>query len=122
MAPVPTDTHSTASRATLSAIYTDLSTSIPSHHQLSYPISAPIPDRKSTCIDDKKNYLSKLRDSVKTLQDQINILLTGKMEEDKLHAGTDKDGLPVKMAREKTTDGLEEENYGEESVEDVDEA
>jgi hypothetical protein len=124
MAPAPRDTHSSwvntaASRATLSAIYTDISTSTPSRHQFSHPISAPIPDKESTSISDKKNYLSELRDSVKMLQDQINVFLTEKMEEDKVHAGTNRDGVPVKKAGEKTADELEEENYGEESVEDV---
>lgn len=53
------------------------------------------------------------------LQDQINVLLTEKMEEDKLHAGTNRDGVVVHKAGEKTADELEEENYGEESVEDI---
>jgi hypothetical protein len=108
-----------ASRATLSAIYTDISTSPPSHHQFSHPISAPIPYQESTSISDKKNYLSELRDSVKMLQDQINVLLTEKMEEDKLHAGTNRDSVAVHKAGRKTADELEEENYGEESMEDA---
>jgi len=124
MAPVPTDTHSAwvntaAPRATLSAFYTDLSTSVPLHHQFSHPISTPIPDKSSTSVGDKKAYLSELRDSVKTLQDQINVLLTEKMEQDKLNAVTSREDVPVKKAGEKTMDELEEENYGEESLGDV---
>jgi hypothetical protein len=109
------------SHVTLFAIYTNPSTSTPSNHQFSQPISAPIPATDSTSITDKTAYLSELRTSTKTLQDEVNVFLTQKMEEDKLHTVTTRDGVQVKKAGEKTTDEVEEENYGEEGVEDEEE-
>jgi hypothetical protein len=102
---------------TLSATYTNSSTSPPTTHQLSYPISAPIPTSGSTFVKDKTAYLCDLRKSAKRLQDEVNIFLTQKMEEDKLHAMKNgHDGQ--EKAGTKTADEAEEENYGEEGVED----
>jgi hypothetical protein len=102
---------------TLSASYTNSSTSPPTTHQFSYPISAPIPTSGSTSIKDKTAYLCGLRKSAKRLQDEVN---TQKMEEDKLHAMKNvHDGQ--EKAGTKTADEAEEENYGEEGVEDDEE-
>jgi hypothetical protein len=122
MAPAATTERSTwssnqPSHAILSATYTNASGSIPSNHQFSYPISSPIPAIDSA-VADKTTYLSELRTSIKTLQEQINVFLTQKMEEGKLQPVTDKDSVPLKKAERKTTDEEEEENYGEEGVEE----
>lgn len=58
----------------------------------------------------KTAYLSELRSSTKQLQNDINVFLTQKMEEDKKIVG-DED-------KRKTKDELEEENYGEEPAEE----
>jgi hypothetical protein len=91
---------------------------MPSNHKFSHPISVPIPAIGSNSTGNKIDYLSVLRTSVKTLQDEVNVFLTQKMEEDKLHTTMNRDGVQGKKAREKTTDEVEEENYGEESLED----
>jgi hypothetical protein len=106
------------SRAILSATYTNSSASIPSNHQFSYPISSPVPATDSASNADKTVYLSELRTSTKTLQGQINLFLTQKMEEDKLQPVTDKDGVELKKAERKTSEEEEEQNYGEEGVEE----
>ena len=63
-------------------------------------------------VEQKTAYLSALRASVTTMQSDINVLLTQKMEEDKA-SECRKDG--VKSA---TQDDRAEELYGEEDVED----
>lgn len=105
--------------ATLAAIYADASTSIPSKHQFSYPILTPVPAKDSTSISDKTIYLSELRSSAKTLQQEINIFLTQKMEDEKLRPVTNEDGAQVKRTGQTTMDEAEEENYGEEAVGDI---
>jgi hypothetical protein len=102
----------------LSATYTNSSTSPVTTHQFSYPISAPIPPITSISVKDKTAYLSDLRTSTKQLQDELNIFLTQKMEEDKLHAVTNGHDSQEKKAGTKNADEVEEENYGEEKVED----
>jgi hypothetical protein len=106
---------------TLSATYTNSSTSPPTTHQFSHPISAPIPTSSSTAVKDKTAYLCDLRKSTKRLQDEVNIFLTQKMEEDKLHAIKNGHDGQEKDAGTKTADEAEEENYGEEGVEDGEE-
>ena len=58
---------------------------------------------------EKTNYLSDLRASVVQLQDEVNVFLTAKMEEDKALAST---------SAGKVDEKKEEENYGEEIVEE----
>jgi len=55
---------------------------------------------------ERTSYLTELRKSVTTVQDQINVFLTRKMEEDIQKAGV----------AEAVDDAKEEENYGEEVV------
>jgi Gon7 family len=123
MAPTRTNEQNSSSdnpsfHLTLSATYTNSSTSPPATHQFSYPISAPIPPSGSTSVKDKTAYLCDLRKSAKRLQDEVNIFLTQKMEEDKLHAMKNGHDGQEKEAGTKTADEVEEENYGEEGVED----
>ena len=66
------------------------------------PISA------SPSTKDKTAYLSALRSSVATLQEEVNGFLTAKMEEDKALVSTN--GVKVDEKEE-------EENYGEEVIE-----
>ena len=67
----------------------------------------PLPSEPST--KEKTAYLSGLRSSVVTLQEDVNAFLTVKMEEDKTLASPK--GLKVDEKKE-------EENYGEEVVEE----
>ena len=65
----------------------------------------------------KTAYLSELRSSTKKLQEEINVFLTRKMEEEKAAASSgikNQGGTAVDRAKEEK----EEENYGEEIVED----
>ena len=63
-------------------------------------------------IQQKTTYLSALRSSVTTMQNDINVFLTQKMEEDKA-SESGKDGV-----KSTTQDDRAEELYGEEDVED----
>ena len=63
----------------------------------------------------KIEYLSKLRASTKTLQEEINKFLTEKMDEDKIAAGQE---AVAGTSKPKTEDEAEEANYGEEVLED----
>lgn len=126
MAPTRTNEQNSSSdnpsfHLTLSATYTNSSTSPPTTHQFSYPISAPIPPSGSTSVKDKTAYLCDLRKSAKRLQGEVNVFLTQKMEEDKLHAMKNGHDGQEKEAGTKTADEVEEENYGEEGVEDDEE-
>lgn len=66
-----------------------------------------IPTEPSTT--DKTDHLSSLRSSTVKLQEEINVFLTAKMDEDKTQAAAD--SLKVDEAKE-------EENYGEEVVDE----
>lgn len=68
-----------------------------------------LPTSSTTSTAAKTQYLSALRKSVTQLQEEVNTLLTSKMEEDKALAS--KAGLKV-------YDKQEEAKYGEEDVED----
>jgi hypothetical protein len=103
---------------TLSASYANSSTSPPTTHQFSYPISAHIPLTGPISVKDRTAYLCDLRKSAKGLQDEVNTFLTQKMEEDKLHATKNGPEGLGKEAGTKTADEVEEGNYGEEGVED----
>ena len=71
----------------------------------------PLPVASNASMEEKTNYLSTLRKSVVTLQEEVNGFLTTKMEEDKALAA----GAGMKI-----DDKAEEENYGEEKLEDDD--
>lgn len=92
------------SNATLSAHYA----SPASAKDFSHPLNA---SSRCNSADDKTAYLSELRRSVAKLQDEVNVFLTQKMEDDKLLAGRD---------GSKVDDKREEENYGEEILDDND--
>jgi hypothetical protein len=78
-------------------------------YQLSSPIASCDPSAENTKV--KVAYLSELRSMVPKLQDEINVFLTERMEEDKKEAEAQGRQLSAKEAKE-------EENYGEEVVEE----
>ena len=104
---------------TLRAVYTSPQPSIPSQtfqHQLSSPpvntsdTSSSSPSSPET-VKAKVAYLSELRHLVPRLQDEINVFLTERMEEDKKSA-------EAQGSRQSEKEAKEEENYGEEVVEE----
>lgn len=90
----------------LMATYSDATTS-ESQHTFSHDLPCPSADAKA-----KAEYLSNLRKSARSLQDEVNAFLTKKMEEDKAIAASS--GTEKKKAK----DEEEEENYGEEKGEE----
>ena len=70
----------------------------------------PLPPASNKSTEQKTAYLSALRESVTKLQEDINVFLTSKMEEDKASAS---------MAGSNVDDQKEEENYGEENLDDA---
>lgn len=102
MAPV-TDSHSSHLRAE----YTSPELGRTFEHTIKSP--APSPSDQNT--QTKVAYLSELRKLVPVLQNDINVFLTDRMEEDKKAAEAQGRQLSEKEAKE-------EENYGEEVVED----
>ncbi|KAK1140869.1 hypothetical protein N8T08_009742 [Aspergillus melleus] len=87
----------------LRAVYTaPQSTHTFEHHLASSP---------SQDVQAKVTYLSELRKLVPTLQNDINVFLTERMEEDKKLAEAQGQKISAKEAQE-------EENYGEEVVEE----
>ncbi len=100
MAPSP-DSLTEVSGTTLTADYASPNTT--------KTFTYPLPSASNTSIKEKTNYLSALRKSVIKLQEEVNVFLTTKMEEDK--------ALAVNAGM-KADDRAEEENYGEEKVED----
>lgn len=71
----------------------------------SQTFSHPLPQANTSSTAEKTTYLAALRTSVTKLQDEVNVFLTAKMEEDK-------------KAGEKVDDKREEDNYGEDGVEE----
>ena len=63
-------------------------------------------------------YLAELRKSTKELQEEINVFLTHKMEEDKQNAAIDRGACWKKGTHSKEPDEVEEEKYGEENVDE----
>ncbi|KAL4803173.1 EKC/KEOPS complex, subunit Gon7 [Aspergillus unguis] len=92
---------------TLQAAYT----SPELNRAFSHTVNAPAPNPSDENVQAKVAYLSELRKLVPTLQNDINIFLTERMEEDKKAAEAQGRQLSEKEAKE-------EENYGEEVVED----
>lgn len=68
-----------------------------------------LPPASTRSTEEKTAYLSALRKSVTKMQDDINVFLTNKMEQDKASAS---------MAGSKVDERKEEETYGEENVDD----
>ncbi len=89
-------------RATLKAQYASPRTTSTFVH----PLDAP---QTSQSAKEKTSYLSALRTSVTKLQEEVNIFLTQKMEEDKT--------LLIDRG-EKTDDKQDEDNYGEEMIDE----
>lgn len=87
----------------LSATYSSPSAPEP-HTMISVPLPAISP---SPPTEDRVAYLAELQKAVRSIQGDINIFLTQKMEEDKAIAGD----------KAKMDDAHEEEHYGEEVVE-----
>ncbi|KAL4957184.1 EKC/KEOPS complex, subunit Gon7 [Aspergillus filifer] len=92
---------------TISAAYT----SPQLNRTFEHTITAPAPNPSDDNVKVKVAYLSELRKLVPELQNDINVFLTGRMEEDKKAAEAQGKKLSEKEAKE-------EENYGEEVVED----
>lgn len=74
-----------------------------------HSISSPLPS--ADAVPQKVTYLAELRKLVPTLQNDINVFLTERMEEDKKAAEAQGRKVSDKEAKE-------EENYGEEVVEE----
>jgi hypothetical protein len=100
----------TTTQPTLSATYSS-NTNAP--FTVSLPLTAA---RDGATVESKTKYLSELRQSVISMQGQINRELTARMEEDKAR---DASAAAANGARI-VDDEKEEENYGEEVVEDED--
>ena len=105
-----------ASPADLKASYSSLgSDKVFSHHLTTRATFDKVSKNNESApfTQAKTAYLSELRSSVKTMQGDINVFLTAKMEEDKKNATTNGQ-LDAKRGK----DEVEEENYGEEDVEE----
>lgn len=108
---------STDANNTLRAVYTSPQPSIPSQtfqHQLSSPpvnTSNTSSSSSPETVKAKVAYLSELRQLVPKLQDEINVFMTERMEEDKKSA-------EAQGSRQLEKEAKEEENYGEEVVEE----
>lgn len=89
--------------APLSAVYTAPQSAQTFEHRLTSSPSHETPAKVA--------YLAELRHLVPTLQNDINVFLTERMEEDKKLAEAQGQKLSAKEAQE-------EENYGEEVVEE----
>lgn len=90
-------------------------------HEFSLPLSVepssssnPTQSTSSQSTSPQSAYLHGLRESIQSLQNQVNIFITTKMEEDNTRASSLKNGN-VKHEEE-----LAEQNYGEEPVEEDD--
>lgn len=75
----------------------------------SQTFSHTLPSCKTISTKEKSAYLSALRASVTQLQNEVNVFLTEKMEEDKALAA---------LVGAKGDDWKDEENYGEEVVDE----
>lgn len=87
---------------TLSAVYS----SPDSTRSFEHPLSSSIPSGSQDHTNAKVAYLADLKEQVPKLQNDINVFLTARMEEDK------------KSAEVSEKEKKEEENYGEENVEE----
>ncbi|PYI09883.1 hypothetical protein BO78DRAFT_394736 [Aspergillus sclerotiicarbonarius CBS 121057] len=79
-------------------------------HTFEHTITSPFP---SIDVPAKVTYLAELRKLVPTIQNDINVFLTERMEDDKKAAEAQGRQVSDKEAKE-------EENYGEEVVEEED--
>lgn len=95
---------STTSTPSLRATYTSQTTT-----QTFSSALPPPPNPSDTTTETKTTYLAGLREKVSAMQDEINVFLTAKMEEDK--AGD-------VAAKSKKDEEREEQMYGEEGAEE----
>ncbi|KAL8661563.1 MAG: hypothetical protein Q9202_005508 [Teloschistes flavicans] len=111
----PTSTNLTATYTSPSpSTSTSTTTSTSPSHPLSKTFTHPLPSPHTTSLASKTFYLSTLRQSLTSLQDNVNLFLTQKMDEDKLLLAA-KAGLKVDEKKKKDEQEEEEEdNYGEE--------
>ncbi|KAK5088987.1 hypothetical protein LTS08_000610 [Lithohypha guttulata] len=125
----PQNTMSTPAEPTLKATYTNTTKPVSdtTHtHTFTHTISSSQP--ADSAVESKTAFLSNLRSSTKTLQNEVNAFLTERMEEDKAAAAAivvegngnaknekknKKKGVVVK-----DDDEEEEENYGEERIDE----
>jgi len=101
----------------LHAIYTSPDNQVSSRSfrlELQSPLRVTPDTPESAALALKTGYLEELRQLVPQLQDQINVFLTERMEEDKRIA--EAAGSLTSRDDKKARD--EEDNYGEEDVED----
>lgn len=84
---------------------------------ISHSLVAPPSGTTNPTVPDKTAYLAKMRQSVATLQEEVNKELTQRMEEDKTRAADEaaKNGKAAAAAVDETK---EEDNYGEEVQEE----
>ncbi|OOF94881.1 hypothetical protein ASPCADRAFT_6554 [Aspergillus carbonarius ITEM 5010] len=81
-------------------------------HTFEHTIASPLPSTDApSAVPAKVTYLAELRKLVPTIQNDINVFLTERMEEDKKAAEAQGQAVSDKEAKE-------EENYGEEVVEE----
>lgn len=101
---------------TLNASYNSPSASKSFDHPLSStcPSADALTAGSPEATKQKTAYLSELRKSTKDLQEEINVYLTQKMEEDKAAASA----ADTKSKVDGTKEEKEEEMYGEEDVEE----
>ncbi|KAA8646909.1 hypothetical protein EYZ11_007538 [Aspergillus tanneri] len=97
------------SHCSLRAVYSAPHSSHTFEHRLASPAASS--DSPSENVKAKVAYLSELRKLVPTLQNDVNVFLTERMEEDKKLAEAQGRHISEQEAKE-------EENYGEEVVED----
>jgi len=100
---------STASTASISAVYTSSTDS--------KTFDQPLPSTQPSDTASKIASLAQLRGSTKQLQDHVNAFLTAKMDEDKAASSSAADA-GGSTTKSKAPDEEEEENYGEEKVDD----
>ncbi|KAK4461151.1 hypothetical protein QBC42DRAFT_330476 [Cladorrhinum samala] len=86
------------SSSTLSVKYTS---TVNPHFSIPVTLTPP----SDTSVQARQTYLASLRDSISSIQDQVNKELTTRMEEDNKRTNT-----------KSVNDEKEEENYGEEVV------
>ena len=103
------DKNTTSIKATYSSPDDSKEVDIPITYPFPSPEDADYPRSKSAFIGD-------VRSQTKKLQDQINVFLTQKMEEDKVKtaSGATLNGTGARPVNE----DAEEESYGEEKTED----
>ncbi len=103
-----------AAQSTLRATYTTPSTT---SKVFTRAISSPLPSSEAArSVEEKRSYLAEVRAQTRQLQEEVNVFLTGKMEEDKANADRAVGGRSEEELEEGY--GGEEEEEEEEGGED----